>query len=127
MIVIRINHFEMIKKMRTKFVVRIFFDRKLKEFDSFFLSEKQYNKLYNTFNKMYNSSVKNTFVLAVFDGDRFVWPGIEYPDYSDQEWLEKTFNAVWSDSFVKTAPKITHYAPEKIEPINNEPDKDLIR
>lgn len=127
MIITRIDHFELIKKMRTKYIVRIFFDKKWREFDSFFLSEKQYNKLSDTFNHRYHSSVNDTSVMAVFDEDRFVWSGIEYPDYSDLKWLEKTFHAEWSDSFIKTQPVIISHIPEKIQPKKIEPDKTLIR
>jgi hypothetical protein len=127
MIVTPIKSYEVIKKMSTKYVVRIFFDRKQREFEGFWLSVKQYTKLANTFNKMYNSSVKNTEVLAVFDGDRFVWAGIEYPDYSDRNWLEKTFNAEYSDRYNVSQTETVRHIPEKIEPKETSPDADLIR
>lgn len=113
--------------MQTKYIVRIFFDRKWKEHECFYLSVKQYNKLASIVNKAQNANVKNTVVLAVFDGDRFVWPGIEYTDYTDRDWLEKTFNAEYSDRFIITNPEVTRHIPEKIEPKETEPDANLIR
>lgn len=113
--------------MSTKYIVRIFFDRKWKEHECFYMSVKQYNKLASMYNKRANSNVKDTVILAVFDGDRFVWAGIEYPDYTDRDWLEKTFKAEYSNRFFISVPEITRHIPAKIEPIESEPDADLIR
>jgi hypothetical protein len=91
------------------------------------MSEKQANRLENCYKKKVNSSVKDTVILGVFDGDRFVWAGIEYPDFSDREWLENTFKAEYTDRFVITKPEIERHIPDKIEPVNIEPDANLIR
>jgi len=127
MIVTPINDFEVVKKIRAKYVVRIFFDRKQREHECFWLSEKQTNKLKECYeNKMY-SSIKNTVILCVFDGDRFVWSGIEYSDYSDREWLEETFKAEYSDNYYVSQTEIVKHVPERIEPVETQPDADLIR
>lgn len=127
MIVVPINDFEVVKKIRTKYVVRIFFDRKHREHECFWLSEKQYNKLKQCWNKLTSSYIKNSTVICVFDGDRFVWAGEEYPDFSDREWLEKTFNAEYSDRYYVSQTETVKHVPERIEPIETKPNADLIR
>jgi len=113
--------------MRTCNVVRIFFDRKWKEHECFYLSQKQYDNLCRSYNKVQNSSVKNTFILAVFDGERYVWSGVEYPDYTDRNWLEKTFKAEYSDHYYISETETVKHIPDKIEPTETEPDATLIR
>lgn len=127
MIVTPFNDFEIVKKMRTCYVVRIFFDRKWKEHECFFVSVKQYNNLCASINKVTNSSVKNTYAIGVFDGDRFVWSGVEYPDFSDRDWLEKTFKAEFTNSFTISKLEVSVHIPEKIEPKETDPDATLIR
>lgn len=127
MIVVPINDFEVVKKIRTKYVVRIFFDRKQREHECFWLSEKQANKLNDCHKKKMYSSVKNTVILCVFDGDRFVWAGVEYPDFSDREWLQETFKAEYSDRYYVSQTETVKHVPERIEPIETKPNADLIR
>ena len=127
MIVTQINDFEVIRKIRSKYVVRIFFDRKWRKHECFWLSEKQYLKLNQSVEKVRSSNVKNTIVLAVFDNDRFVWSGVEYPDYSDREWLEKTFNAESCDTYTIEKPIVESHIPDKVETIQQGPDEELIR
>lgn len=127
MIITPINDFDVIKKVRARYVVRIFFDKKRREFDSFWMSEKQYNKLLQCYNKVNSAYIKGSSVICVFDGDRFVWAGEEYPDYSDREWLQKNFKAEFSDHYYVSETEIIKHVPAKIEPKESEPDADLIR
>ncbi len=127
MIVTAIADFEIIKKVRTKYVVRIFFDRKGREYEAFWLSEKQMNKLNKCYQDVAYSRTKNAAMLAVFDSDRFVWAGVKYTDYSDLEWLEKTFNAEYSDRYYVSQTETVKHIPELIEPKETLPDADLIR
>jgi len=127
MIVTSFTDYEIVKKMRTCYLVRIFFDSKARKTECFYISEKQLNKLRNVMGNVSESRVRNTYPLAVFDGDRYVWCGIEYPDYSDREWLMKNFNAQYKSEFIIENSKIEVHVPEKVQPIESGPDAELIR
>lgn len=127
MIVTTISDFDLIKKVRTKYIVRIFFDRKRKNFESFWLSEKQYKRLNDCFHDVMHSGIKDSTILCVFDSDRFVWAGVEYPDISDREWLEHAFKAEYSDHYYVSETIKEKHTPKRIEPTETQPDADLIR
>lgn len=127
MVVTFFTDYEIVKKMRTCYLVRIFFDTKGNQTVCFYLSEKQMNKLRKVYDNFINSSVKRTKMLGVFDGDRFVWCGIEYPDYTDRDWLMKNFNAEFKEYFSIEKEIIVKHVPEKMEPVETQPDADLIR
>ena len=128
MILTSIHDYERLKKFRTSNLVRIFFDKK--HTSVFYISDKQYTKLVDVFEKVYYSKLKNTYVIAVFDNtdERFVWCGIEYPDYSDRNFLIKNFKAKWSnDYFIDNSPIISHHSPKIIELNKIKPVKELKR
>ncbi len=128
MIATSISDYERLKKFRANHLVRIFFDRK--HTAVFYLSDKQYDKLVDTFVKVHYSKLKKTYVIAVFDNieERYVWCGIEYLDYSDRDFLLKNFNAEWSNDYhIDDTPVISHHIPKKIELNEIEPIKKLRR
>lgn len=127
MIVTPISYFEVVKEIRTKYVVRIFFDQKKMAHECFWLSEKQYNKLNSCWNNVVLSCIKGSTVICVFDSDRFVWAGEEYPDFSDLAWLEKTFKAEYSDQYYVSETETVKHVPKRVEPKETKPDADLIR
>ena len=74
-----------------------------------------------------HSGIKDSSILCVFDGDRFVWAGVEYPDISDRDWLVRTFKAESSDHYYVSETIKEKHTPERIEPTETQPDADLIR
>jgi len=127
MIVTPIYDFDIIKTLRNKYIIRIYFDQKSKRHAAFWVSGKQFNRLEECYQKVGWSKVKGTIILCVFDGVRFVWSGVEYPDYSDRQWLMKTFNAEYVDEFPLEEKEVVKHMPERREPINSEPDETLVR
>lgn len=128
MIVTSIHDYERIKKMRTKHLVRIFFDRK--NTAVFYLSDKQYLNLVNAFEICFSSKKKGSYVIAVFDNieERYVWCGIESNDYTDRDFLIKNFAAEWSNDYsIEETVTIEKHIPETINPVISNPDNKLKR
>jgi len=123
-----IHDYELLKRLRTSNLVRIFFNKK--NTAVFYLSDKQYLKLVDSFERAFSSKLKNAFVIAVFDNseERFVWCGVEYPDYSDRQFLINNFNAEWCNNYsIDNTPTISHHTPDKIKINNVKPIKELKR
>jgi len=127
MIVTLFHDYEVVKKLRTSTLVRIFFDRKGKNTDVFYLSAKQLDKLHASYSKVQNSRVKDTHGLVVIDDDRFVWSGVEFPDYSDRENLCKHFSGGFSSIYEKVEVTKETHTPEEVKPVETKPNDDLVR
>lgn len=114
MIVTSIYSYELVRKMRFKYAVRIFFSRKRTYV--FYLSEKQYKKLYLVSDEIKRSKKRKGEILVVIDdeNERFVWCGVHYSDFSDKEWLTRHFKASYSESF---------YLDEKVEKSTHIPER----
>lgn len=74
-----------------------------------------------------HSGIKDSSILCVFDSDRFVWAGVEYPDITDRDWLEQAFKAVYSDHYYISETIKEKHIPIRIEPTETKPNADLIR
>ncbi|MAX80352.1 MAG: hypothetical protein CL843_09270 [Crocinitomicaceae bacterium] len=121
-----IYDFDKVRKGKKSVLVRIFFDVYEEKFHSYWVSQKQWEKLCSAWEEKKKSRVGPVSLLAVFDKNRFVWCGLEYPDYSDREFLEENFEAEWVDEFEVVEVKESHF-PKALEPENKDPDESLIR
>lgn len=128
MVLTSILNYKLIRKVRTKYLVRIFFTRK-KSY-AFFLSEKQYKKLYLVAIRAEKKKPKGDILVVIDDErERFVWCGVDHIEFSDKDWLSKHFNAkVRYNYFLEETEEVKVHVPEKIRTIPNiEPRQSLIR
>lgn len=129
MVLTSILNYKLIRKVRTKYLVRIFFSRK-KSY-AFFLSEKQYKKLYLVALRVEKLKKPKGEILVVIDDERerFVWCGVDHIEFSDKDWLAKHFNAkVKYNFYLEDTEEVKVHIPEKIKEIPIiEPKESLIR